>query len=241
MVDQANSSQPYQPHTRFLSCKTDCILSCGERINGRTHPLQVDTEGAVSVLRNAATYAQAGWYFSVADFFVAPNDGSFLAFAFENPAENNKLLYLDKVAAGLFVNQVTGTRIGNEEALQLTIAETSRFELIRETFTPQNNRVGSPNTSTMIVRRLGTISFEGDLFMAIYSTGHLNQEFEGQIILPPGKLLLVVLETLADNLNNALLAATVTWWERPLIEKKKKTGTTEQNSVEDLVPEKGKH
>lgn len=239
-LDLINTNLPYRPDTRYLSCKTDCILSCGEKLDGRTHPLQLDKEGAVSALRNASAYAQAGWYFSVVEFFVVPNDGRFLAITFENPMANNKVMYLDKVTAGLFVNQVTGTRIGNEEGLQLTITEQPSLELIIDTLTPLNNRIGSPNTSTIIARTVGAVSLSNARFTANYPSGEIKQEFEGQIILPPGNNLLVFIEPSADNINNALLDATVSWWELPTKEDKKNKGKTdeEKNTKEDCIQEK---
>lgn len=241
-LDGTNTTLSYRPDDRFLSCKTDCILSCGEKLNGRTRPVQLDTEGAVSVVRNASVYAQAGWYFSVTNFFQIPNDGLFLAFVFENPPDNNKLMYLDQVAAGLFVSEVTGERIGNEETLELLIADQPRIELIRQTLIPQNNLIGSPDTSTLIVRTVGAADLNRIRFDALYPDGKVNQEFEGQIILPPGNNLLVFLDPFAENISTAVLVATVRWWELPVKEeKKKKKSVDEKDSQAGCAQGKSDH
>ena len=109
------------------------------------------------------------------------------------------------------------------------IADQPRIELIRQTLIPQNNLIGSPDTSTLIVRTVGAADLNRIRFDALYPDGKVNQEFEGQIILPPGNNLLVFLDPFAENISTAVLVATVSWWELPIQKDKK--------DKEKLVPQ----
>ena len=233
---------PLEPETRYLDCKTDSILSCGQGIDGPTHSLQVDTRGAVSVLPNAATYAQAGWLFSVTASILLPTDGSFLAFTFENPVTNDKVMYLEQVSAGIFMNEVIGTRVSNEETLELTVAQTPQVQDVDETLTPVNNLVGSPNTSTLLVRTVNDFSLGPVHFVSIYPGGELNQDFRGRIILPPGYNLLIFVSAPAMNISTGRITATVTWWELPVGKKDRKRKPVPQGEGEQekAINEEGK-
>lgn len=213
---------PLEPESRYLDCKTDSILSCGKGIDGPTHPLQVDTEGAVSVLPNAAAYAQAGRLFSVEATTLLPRIGRFVAFTFENPAANDQVMYLEQVSAGIFINDVVGVRVNNEETLELTVAQTPQVQDVDETLTPVNNLVGSPKSSTLLVRTVNDFDLGPVHFSAIYPSGELTSDFRGRLILPPGHILLIMVIDRAQNISNALLIATVTWWERPLPKKERR-------------------
>ena len=219
---------PLEPESRYLDCKTDSILSCGKGIDGPTHPLQVDPEGAVSVLPNAAAYAQAGRLFSVEATTLLPRIGRFVAFTFENPAANDQVMYLEQVSAGIFVNDVVGVRVNNEETLNLVVEQTPQVQEVDETLTPVNNLVGSPNTSTLLVRTVNDWSVGPVHFTSIYPGGELNQDFRGRIILPPGHILLISVSAPAMNISTGFITATVTRWELPVGKKDRKRKPTPQ-------------
>lgn len=233
---------PLEPESRYLDCKTDSILSCGKGIDGPTHPLQVDTEGAVSVLPNAAAYAQAGRLFSVEATTLLPRIGRFVAFTFENPAANDQVMYLEQVSAGIFINDVVGVRVNNEETLELTVAQTHQVQDVDETLTPVNNLVGSPNTSTLLVRTVNDFSLGPVHFVSIYPGGELNQDFRGRIILPPGYNLLIFVSAPAMNISTGRITATVTWWELPVGKKDRKRKPVPQGEGEQekAINEEGK-
>ncbi|HHT49700.1 MAG TPA: hypothetical protein GXZ98_10480 [Firmicutes bacterium] len=238
---EQNSYPPYKPAPRYLHCKTDSILSCGHGIDGRARPVQVDTEGAVSVLPNAATYAQAGWLFSINHTNLLPPDGQFLAFTFENPVANDKVMYLEQVSAGIFVNEVVGVRVNNEETIELVVAQTPQVQDVDETLTPVNNLLGSPNASTLLVRTVDDFNLGPILFRAIHPSGELTQDFRGRIILPPGYILLIYVISRVTNISNGQLTATVTWWERPVGKKNRKRKPMPQGEGEQekVIKEKG--
>ncbi|HHW12701.1 MAG TPA: hypothetical protein GXX33_06845 [Firmicutes bacterium] len=229
--------RPFKPDTRYLDCKTDSVLSCGQGIDGLARPVQVDTEGAVSVLPNAAVYAQAGRLFSVTDSIVLPTGGPFIALTFENPATNGQVMYLEQVAAGIFVNEVTGERVGNEQTIDLLVAQIPQVRDVDETLTPVNNLSGSPRTSTLLVRTVDDFDLGPVHFSNIYPSGEIEQNFRGRIILPPGHILLVLIVNRASNITNALLAVTITWWELPLTPKKRKRKRTREEAGEEAKKE----
>ncbi len=215
--NHGRSDRPFAPDSR-----TDCILVCGQEIDGLSRPVQVDAEGTVSILPNAATYAQAGRFFAVNSSLVLPTEGAFIAFTFENPVDNDQAMFLEQVAAGIFVNEVVGTRVGNEETLELLVAQIPQVRDVDTTLTPVNNLVGSPKSSTLLVRTVNDFDLGPVHFSAIYPSGELTSDFRGRLILPPGHILLIMVIDRAQNISNALLIATVTWWERPLPKKERR-------------------
>lgn len=211
-MDRKNSGKSFKdPGIRYLCCETDSVLACGKGVDDKKRPIQQDTHGTVSILPNAGTYSQEGLLFSVTGFIVIPNSGQFLALTFENPAANNKTMYLDNVSGGIFVNEVIGTRNNNEETLNVVIAETTTTA--GEQVTPVNYNLGASNTSTIIVRRVPDFDLTGVLYSANYPTGEFSKEIQGRIIVPPGHILLINIISRVRNINNALLDATVSWFE----------------------------
>jgi hypothetical protein len=120
-------------------------------------------------------------------------------------------MYLDNISGGIFVNEVIGPRNNNEETLSLTIIETTTRT--GEPVTPVNNNLGSSSTSTIIVRRVPDFVSVGGQFLTNYPTGEFSKDVQGRIIVPPGHILLVSVLSFARNINNAILDATVSWFE----------------------------
>src|SRR5690606_34029583 len=146
-----------------------------------------------------------------------------------------------QVSAGIFVNEVIGTRVSNEGTLELTVAQTPQVQDVDETLTPVNNLVGSPNTSTLLVRTVNDFALGPVHFLSIYPTGEFSQDFRGRVILPPGYILLIFVINRARNLSNALLTATVTWWDLPIWKKDRKRKQThhEEGGEEKVINEEG--
>ncbi|HEY8392531.1 MAG TPA: hypothetical protein VIL83_07380 [Capillibacterium sp.] len=190
-------------------------------------------------LSGGAFAALAGRVFSVHATLLLPQDGQFLAFTFENPANNDQVMYLEEVTAGIWVNEVAGTRVSNEETIELVVAGTPQVQDVDETLTPVNNLVGSPRVSTLLVRTVNDFTLGSVLFGSIYPGGELNQEFRGRIILPPGQILLIYVINRANNITNALLTATVTWRELPLGKRRRRRKEALQNTGEQEKAESG--
>lgn len=195
---------------RPLSCATDSVQVCGQGIDGVTRTVQQDTFGTISILPNASAYSQAGRLFSVVESFQT-SGSNVENIAFENPPNNTRTMYLENVSVGISIDQETIPR-DYEETLTVDISRVANVTtgLIR---TPINLNLGSSVASTLTVSNTSTFSGLSALSVTRHPTGECSLNFSGQIIVPPGQILLV---SYSDNRTPArlgTLTATVTWFE----------------------------
>jgi hypothetical protein len=191
-----------------LSCATDNVQVCGLGVDGVTRTVQQDTHGTVSTLPNASAYCQAGQLFSVIEF---ANESVVLVF--ENPATNTKTMYLENVSGGIEIDQGT-TPLEYQSTLHVDIRTDPGAVSDGTAVTPVNRNLGSSNASTIIVNdSLSSQVSPSVLSLTNHPTGEFSLDFRGQIIVPPGRNLIVLVDAdLASDFTGQVVT-TVTWFE----------------------------
>lgn len=197
-------------NTRELDCFTDSVLACGLGVDGVMRTIQQDIHGTTSTLPNSSAYCQAGRLFSVV-FAIRTSGATTEHIAFENASGNTRTMYLENVSIGVSIDDATVPR-DYEETLTVDI---SRAASITPglTLTPVNRNLGSAADSTLLVSNIDTFGALSSLAVTKHPTGECSLSFQGQIIVPPGNILLV---SASDNLapgRTGTLAITVTWLE----------------------------
>lgn len=193
-----------------LSCATDSVQVCGQGIDGVTRTIQQDTFGTISILPNASAYSQAGRLFSVVDS-LQTSGSNIEHIAFENPPNNGRTMYLENVSVGISIDQETIPR-DYEETLTVDISRAVNVTTgpVR---TPINLNLGSSDASTLTVSNTSTFSGLSALSLTKHPTGECSLNFAGQIIVPPGQILLVSYSDNRADGRIGTLTATVTWFE----------------------------
>ena len=149
-------------------------------------------------------------FFSVAE--IVRNSGSnTFQLVFENPANNKKTMFLERVMAGLSLDGAT-IPYTYDQTLTVAVGQTNNVT-VGVIVPTKNLNFGSPVNTTLNVG-LPT-SFSGLVARSItkHPSGECNLDFQGRIIVPPGTNLLV---TIVDNRapgRIGSLAVTVIWSE----------------------------
>ena len=179
------------------------VLTFGRGVDGVDRPFQQDKFGTSSTLPNASAYCQAEQLFCI----VNDVRGS-LRLVLENPATNTKLIFIDSFSGGIVIDQVTMPRSYQETLSVRFIEVTNPAGTI---VTPINRKLGSTTISTIIARQPGGGVVSNGLHLSNHPTGEFQLSFRGQIIVPPGRNILVAVNTTSENIG--ILSTTLTWFE----------------------------
>lgn len=195
---------------RNLSCTKDSVGICGQGVDNQKHFMQTDMHGSICTIPNVSAYSQIGRLFSFASTIY---DKKSLVL-FENPAENNKIMYLDKIISGLnvlppdqpisYVGLITCEIIGDIGPY------TAGFQV------PTSNlNLGSTNISTIITRIIPDYDsdFGDTLFWTEQLNGMMTLDFQSKIIIPPGHNLLVQQSAFYFGDTEAYSKFTITYYE----------------------------
>lgn len=179
------------------------VLTFGRGVDGVDRPFQQDKFGTSSTLPNASAYCQAEQLFCI----VNDVRGS-LRLVLENPATNTKLIFIDSFSGGIVIDQVTMPRSYQETLSVRFIEVTNPAGTI---VTPINRKLGSTTISTIIARQPGGGVVSNGIHLSNHPTGEFQLSFRGQIIVPPGRNILVAVNTTSENIG--ILSTTLTWFE----------------------------
>ena len=151
-----------------------------------------------------------GEMFSVVRVFSLPQTNP-LQIAFENPVGNSKTMYLENVAAGVMLDNPTLPQ--NAEA-NLAV-DISRVNSVTPgaVLTAANLNLGSQEPSTLRISLPANYSGVGALSVTRHPTGEFNLDFEGRIVVPPGRNLLITVSPNSSPVRGGTVSVTVLWYE----------------------------
>lgn len=196
---------------RDLSCVQDSVTVCGKGVDCQNHKLQTDAQGSVGTVPKDAAYSQIGRLFSYAGliaFDTVQNHRILL----ENPAANNRVLYLDTIVCGMVVSPLNEP-VSNAGTLAIEIEGDVIPEGEKEPVNPRNLNLGFPGNSTMALSIIPNYTPGLRLLFTRIMNEMVTLDLQGRIIVPPGHNVVV------DFLTNATpgfvvgIEFTITYYE----------------------------
>lgn len=175
--------------TRRLSCFKDSVSVCGRGVDGQKHMLQTDAQGSAAVVPKAAAYSQIGRLFSYTGLTAFDTVQSHRVLL-ENPAANNRVMYLDTIVCGMVVSPLNEP-VRNAGTLAIEIEGDVIPEGEKVPVNPRNLNLGFPGNTTMDLSTITNFAPGFRLLFTRIMNEMVTLDLQGRIIVPPGHNLMV--------------------------------------------------
>jgi len=197
---------------RPLSCNTDSVSICGKGVDNKISTVTTDTHSVLTTLPGASAFSQIGRLYSVATDFVLNVNNCNSVIGITNPITSNRTMYLERIIAGDILSPINQL-LSYDSGIRMKIV--SNPSIVESRLIEKSNlNLGYRTNSQIQACRISAFSGGTEIVRTANVAGHISIEFNGQIIVPPGHSIAIIISNELSLPGRTIIGdITIIWYE----------------------------